>query len=71
MISSIPSIRTIIPLSPAGIEAEGDEIFKLTTKDGQVTPSPYPNTTYPYPYPYPYPTPTPYPHPHPHPHPHP
>jgi len=37
MISSVPSIRTIIPLSPAGIEAEGDEIFKLTTKDGQMS----------------------------------
>ena len=24
MISSVPSIRTIIPLSPAGIEAEGE-----------------------------------------------
>jgi F-type H+-transporting ATPase subunit gamma len=34
MITSVPSVRTIIPLSPAGIESEGDEIFKLTTKDG-------------------------------------
>jgi len=34
MIASVPSIRTIIPLSPAGIESEGDEIFKLTTKAG-------------------------------------
>merc|ERR1719343_391935 len=34
MITSVPSIRTIIPLTPAGIESEGDEIFKLTTKDG-------------------------------------
>jgi len=34
MISSVPSIRTIIPLSPGGIEMEGDEIFKLTTKEG-------------------------------------
>jgi len=37
MINSVPSIRTIIPLTPAGIEAEGDEIFKLTTKDGQMS----------------------------------
>merc|ERR1712205_217480 len=28
------ALRTIIPLTPAGIETEGDEIFKLTTKDG-------------------------------------
>merc|ERR1719231_1864257 len=34
MISSVPSIRTIIPLTPGGIEVEDDEIFKLTTKAG-------------------------------------
>merc|ERR1711988_1922443 len=34
MISSIPMIRTIVPLLPGGIEMEGDEIFKMTTKDG-------------------------------------
>merc|ERR1719163_511254 len=34
MISSVPSIRTIIPLTPGGIETEDDEIFKLTTKAG-------------------------------------
>merc|ERR1712205_223429 len=28
------ALRTIIPLTPAGIETEGDEIFKLTTKGG-------------------------------------
>jgi len=37
MIASAPAIRTIIPLSPAGIESEGDEIFKLTTKDGEMS----------------------------------
>merc|ERR1719159_932472 len=36
MISSVPSVRTIIPLSPQGIESEGDEIFKLTSKDGEM-----------------------------------
>merc|ERR1719453_1108388 len=36
MISSIPSVRTIVPLSPSGIEMEGDEIFKLTSKDGDI-----------------------------------
>jgi len=36
MISSVPSVRTIIPLSPQGIETEGDEIFKLTTKNGEM-----------------------------------
>merc|ERR1719329_1163855 len=25
----------MLPLSPSGIEAEGDEVFQLTTKDGQ------------------------------------
>merc|ERR1740127_323896 len=34
LISSVPSIRTIIPLTPGGIETEDDEIFKLTTKAG-------------------------------------
>jgi len=37
MISSIPSIRTIIPLLPGGIEMEGDEIFKMSTKDGALS----------------------------------
>jgi len=37
MISSKPSVRTIIPLAPQGIEMEGDEIFKMTTKDGELS----------------------------------
>merc|ERR1719428_2327230 len=37
MISSLPSIRTIVPLLPGGIEMEGDEIFKMSTKDGQLS----------------------------------
>merc|ERR1719238_423482 len=36
MISSVPSIRTIVPLGPQGIEMEGDELFKMTTKDGSL-----------------------------------
>nr|BAJ09745.1 ATP synthase gamma chain [Pavlova pinguis] len=35
MISSVPSVRTLVPLSPQGLETAGDEIFKLTTKDGK------------------------------------
>merc|ERR1712146_881617 len=35
LIASTPSIRTMLPLSPSGIESEGDELFQLTTKDGQ------------------------------------
>lgn len=35
LIASNPSIRTMLPLSPSGIESEGDELFQLTTKDGQ------------------------------------
>lgn len=34
MISSIPSVRTIVPLTPQGIETAGDEIFKMSTKNG-------------------------------------
>jgi len=37
MISSIPSVRTIVPLLPGGIEMEGDEIFKMTTKEGDLS----------------------------------
>jgi len=37
MISSVPSIRTIVPLTPQGIETDGDEIFKMSTKDGDFT----------------------------------
>jgi len=37
MISSVPSVRTIVPLAPTGLEMEGDEIFKMTTKEGQLS----------------------------------
>jgi F-type H+-transporting ATPase subunit gamma len=37
MISSIPSVRTMVPLFPGGIEMEGDEIFKMSTKEGQLS----------------------------------
>jgi F-type H+-transporting ATPase subunit gamma len=37
MISSIPNVRTLIPLLPSGLEMEGDEIFKLTSKDGEIS----------------------------------
>merc|ERR1719337_142242 len=36
MISSTPQVRTLIPLLPSGMEIEGDEIFKLTSKDGDM-----------------------------------
>jgi len=36
MISSVPTVRTLIPLLPTGMEMEGDEIFKLTSKDGEI-----------------------------------
>jgi len=36
MISSVPSIRTLVPLLPGGVEMEGDEIFKMTTKAGSI-----------------------------------
>jgi F-type H+-transporting ATPase subunit gamma len=37
MINSKPQVRTLIPLLPSGMEIEGDEIFKLTSKDGEMT----------------------------------
>merc|ERR1719326_1377803 len=36
MIASMPTVRTVIPLLPSGLEMEGDEIFKLTSKDGDI-----------------------------------
>ena len=30
-------VRTLVPLLPSGMEMEGDEIFKLTSKDGDMT----------------------------------
>ena len=36
MISSVPTVRTLIPLLPSGMEMEGDEIFKLTSKEGDI-----------------------------------
>ncbi|KAF6004761.1 hypothetical protein F1559_001164 [Cyanidiococcus yangmingshanensis] len=35
LISSKPSIRTMLPLGPVGLEMEGDEIFQLTTEEGK------------------------------------
>uniref|UniRef100_A0A7R9UGL8 ATP synthase gamma chain, chloroplastic n=1 Tax=Pinguiococcus pyrenoidosus TaxID=172671 RepID=A0A7R9UGL8_9STRA len=35
LIASEPSLRTLLPLTATGIESEGDEIFSLTTKEGE------------------------------------
>ncbi|NJK77318.1 MAG: F0F1 ATP synthase subunit gamma, partial [Microcoleus sp. SU_5_6] len=35
LISSRPVIQTLLPLDPQGLEAQDDEIFRLTTKGGQ------------------------------------
>jgi F-type H+-transporting ATPase subunit gamma len=37
LISSEPSIRTLLPLSLSGIEAEEDEVFRMTSSDGKMT----------------------------------
>jgi F-type H+-transporting ATPase subunit gamma len=36
LITSEPSIRTLLPLSLTGIESETDEVFMMTTKDGKL-----------------------------------
>lgn len=36
LIASEASVRTILPLSPQGLEVEEDEIFQLTTEDGKL-----------------------------------
>jgi F-type H+-transporting ATPase subunit gamma len=37
LVSNEPSIRTLLPLSLSGIEAENDEMLVLTTKNGQMS----------------------------------
>lgn len=36
LIASEAAVRTMLPLSPQGIESEEDEIFQLTTEDGEL-----------------------------------
>jgi len=36
MIASSPSVRTLVPLLPTDMEMEGDEIFTLTSKGGEL-----------------------------------
>jgi F-type H+-transporting ATPase subunit gamma len=36
MMNFVPTIRTLIPLVPSGLEMEGDEIFGLTSQDGDI-----------------------------------
>jgi hypothetical protein len=36
LITSEPSIRTVLPLKAQGIEDQADEIFSLTTDNGQL-----------------------------------
>mmetsp|Transcript_44172 Transcript_44172/g.108497 ORF Transcript_44172/g.108497 Transcript_44172/m.108497 type:complete len:352 (+) Transcript_44172:130-1185(+) len=36
LISSEPAIRTLLPLSPTGIETSEDELFQLTTRGGKL-----------------------------------
>jgi len=37
MVASKPMVRTLVPLLPSGMEMEEDEIFKLTSKDGNIS----------------------------------
>ena len=36
LINNEPTIRTLLPLSPTGMEDPEDETFKLTTEDGKL-----------------------------------
>ncbi|MEL7038020.1 MAG: F0F1 ATP synthase subunit gamma [Cyanobacteria bacterium J06592_8] len=36
LISSRPVIQTVLPLTPQGLEVQDDEVFRLTTTDGQL-----------------------------------
>lgn len=48
LISSRPVVQTLMPLDPQGLEAQDDEIFRLTTSGGdfQVTREKFPRTTF-------------------------
>lgn len=35
LVSSRPVVQTLLPLDPQGLEAADDEVFRLTTRDGQ------------------------------------
>ncbi len=37
ILSNAPSVRTLIPLTPSGIESLGDELFELTTSHGHLS----------------------------------
>jgi F-type H+-transporting ATPase subunit gamma len=37
LVSSQPVVQTLLPLDPQGIAVPGDEIFRLITKDGQLS----------------------------------
>lgn len=43
LISTSPSTRTLLPITPSGIEAVGDEIFQLTltSRNGHIVPIPF------------------------------
>jgi len=40
LVSSRPVIQTLLPLDPQGIAVEDDEIFRLTTREGQLVVEP-------------------------------
>jgi F-type H+-transporting ATPase subunit gamma len=37
LVASRPVVQTLLPMDPQGLEAEDDEIFRLTTRGGQLT----------------------------------
>lgn len=40
ILSNTPSLRTLIPLTPSGIESLGDELFELTSANGRLSTKP-------------------------------
>lgn len=36
LVATVPSIRTVMPLQPTGMENEIDDIFKLSTQGGKM-----------------------------------
>lgn len=41
ILSNTPSVRTLVPVTPSGIESLGDEIFELTSANGVLSTRPY------------------------------
>lgn len=45
LVSNMPSVRTLLPVTPSGLEVPDDEIFQLTSRNGKLFVAPKPENT--------------------------